>query len=181
MGLFGLLSTKDYILGQQKLKEEMLMAIKDTISGLRGSIESLLGRVDDLVGPLQAANTQLAETIERERQAAKDLAEMVDQEDVAQNEEIANAKAATDAALVEQAAAIDEINQIRDEVDQALVDVEEAEGEESGDGTGAGEDTENPVDPGFDNNNPVGDLDGEIGDEEGDPENPDPGFTNPNG
>ena len=125
MGIFNLLSTSEFIAGSKKMKEEILMAIAENTAELRASVESLIGRVNDLVGPLKDANATLVNTLAAEREAAAALAASEDAEDVDQNRALADAQAATDEALRVQDAAAAEIAGLKTQIDAVFAPVVE--------------------------------------------------------
>jgi hypothetical protein len=117
MGIFNLLSTSEFIAGTKKMKEEIFMAIEQNTAELKASVDRLVGRVNDLVGPLQDANATLVTTLAAEREAAAALNASEEAEDVEQNRALADAQAATDEALRVQDAAAAEIAGLTTEVD----------------------------------------------------------------
>lgn len=125
MGIFNLLSTSEFIAGSKKLKEEIFMAIEQNTAELKASVEALIGRVNDLVGPLQDANATLVTTLAAEREAAAALAASEDAEDVEQNRALADAQAATDEALRVQDAASAEIAALKGQIDSVFAPVVE--------------------------------------------------------
>lgn len=125
MGIFNLLSTSEFIAGTKKMKEEIFMAITENTAELKASVDRLVGRVNDLVGPLQDANATLVTTLAAEREAAAALAASEDAEDVEQNRALADAQAATDEALRVQDAAAAEIAGLTTEVDAVFAPVVE--------------------------------------------------------
>ena len=94
--------------GQQGLEERMA-DLTTEVANLREAVSGVSARVDALVGPLTDAVREAQEALATERQAAADLAAAEDAEDVAQNQALADAQAATDAALANAQQAADEI------------------------------------------------------------------------
>jgi len=99
----------------ESLRDE-LREVKNTVAELNQSVADLQAavagvadRVNQLVGPLQDQISELETTIANERQAAADLAAAEDAEDVAQNQALADAQAATDQALANAQSAADSI------------------------------------------------------------------------
>jgi len=95
--------------GQVRL--EVTMAdLQTEVANLRDAVTGVSQRVDALVGPLTNAVQEAQQALATERQAAADLAAAEDAEDVAQNQALADAQAATDAALANAQSAADEIS-----------------------------------------------------------------------
>ncbi|QNN98402.1 hypothetical protein SEA_LILMARTIN_189 [Streptomyces phage LilMartin] len=95
--------------GQQGLEERMA-DLTTEVAALREAVSGVSARVDALVGPLTDAVREAQEALAAERQAAADLAAAEDAEDVAQNNALMEAQAATDAALANAQSAADEIS-----------------------------------------------------------------------
>lgn len=95
--------------GQVRL--EVTMAdLQTEVANLRDAVTGVSQRVDALVGPLTDAVREAQDALATERQAAADLAAAEDAEDVEQNRQLDEAKAATDAALANAQSAADEIS-----------------------------------------------------------------------
>lgn len=95
--------------GQQRLEGKMA-DLQTEVANLRDAVTGVSRRVDALVGPLTNAVQEAQQALATERQAAADLAAAEDAEDVAQNQALADAQAATDAALANAQSAADEIS-----------------------------------------------------------------------
>lgn len=95
--------------GQQGLEERMA-DLTTEVANLREAVSGVSARVDALVGPLTDAVREAQEALAAEREAAANLAAAEDQEDVEQNQALADAQAATDAALANANSAADEIS-----------------------------------------------------------------------
>ena len=94
--------------GQMRL--EVTMAdLQTEVANLRDAVTGVSQRVDALVGPLTDAVREAQDALAAEREAAANLAAAEDAEDVAQNQALADAQAATDAALANAQSAADEI------------------------------------------------------------------------
>ncbi|AZU97197.1 hypothetical protein SEA_PHREDRICK_140 [Streptomyces phage Phredrick] len=94
--------------GQMRL--EVTMAdLQTEVANLRDAVTGVSQRVDALVGPLTDAVREAQDALAAEREAAANLAAAEDAEDVEQNRQLDEAKAATDAALANAQAAADEI------------------------------------------------------------------------
>ncbi|XAO35313.1 hypothetical protein SEA_FRANCOB_137 [Streptomyces phage Francob] len=94
--------------GQVRL--EVTMAdLQTEVANLRDAVTGVSQRVDALVGPLTDAVREAQDALAAEREAAANLAAAEDAEDVEQNRQLDEAKAATDAALANAQAAADEI------------------------------------------------------------------------
>ncbi|QJD50906.1 hypothetical protein KNV00_gp113 [Streptomyces phage Bmoc] len=94
--------------GQQGLEERMA-DLTTEVANLREAVSGVSARVDALVGPLTDAVREAQDALAAEREAAANLAAAEDAEDVAQNQALADAQAATDAALANAQQAADEI------------------------------------------------------------------------
>lgn len=94
--------------GQLRL-EETMADLQTEVANLRDAVSGVSARVDALVGPLTDAVREAQEALAAEREAAANLAAAEDAEDVEQNRQLDEAKAATDAALANAQAAADEI------------------------------------------------------------------------
>lgn len=99
----------------ERIKDE-LREVKNQMADLNQSVEDLKvavqgvsDRVNQLVGPLQEQIAELESTLTAEREAAANLAASEDAEDVAQNQALADAQAATDAALANAQTSADNI------------------------------------------------------------------------
>lgn len=95
--------------GQQGLEEKMA-DLQTEVANLRDAVTGVSQRVDALVGPLTNAVQEAQAALATERQAAADLAAAEDAEDVEQNRQLDEAKAATDAALANAQQAADDIS-----------------------------------------------------------------------
>lgn len=95
--------------GQQGL-EETMADLTAEVAALRDAVSGVSARVDALVGPLTDAVREAQDALATEREAAANLAAAEDQEDVEQNQALADAQAATDAALANANSAADEIS-----------------------------------------------------------------------
>ncbi len=95
--------------GQQGLEERMA-DLTTEVANLREAVSGVSARVDALVGPLTDAVREAQDALAAEREAAANLAAAEDAEDVAQNQALADAQAATDAALANAQQAADEIS-----------------------------------------------------------------------
>jgi chromosome segregation ATPase len=95
--------------GQLRL-EETMADLQTEVANLREAVSGVSARVDALVGPLTDAVREAQDALAAEREAAANLAAAEDQEDVEQNRQLDEAKAATDAALANAQQAADEIN-----------------------------------------------------------------------
>lgn len=95
--------------GQRGL--EVTMAdLQTEVANLRDAVTGVSQRVDALVGPLTNAVQEAQAALAAEREAAANLAASEDAEDVEQNRQLDEAKAATDAALANAQSAADEIS-----------------------------------------------------------------------
>ncbi len=95
--------------GQMRL--EVTMAdLQTEVANLRDAVSGVSARVDALVGPLTDAVREAQDALAAEREAAANLAAAEDAEDVEQNRQLDEARAATDAALANAQSAADEIN-----------------------------------------------------------------------
>jgi len=94
--------------GQKRLEDKMA-DLETEVANLRDAVSGVSARVDALVGPLTDAVQEAQSALAAEREAAAQLAAAEDQEDVQQNQDLADAKAATDAALANAQSAADEI------------------------------------------------------------------------
>lgn len=95
--------------GQVRL--EVTMAdLQTEVANLRDAVTGVSQRVDALVGPLTDAVREAQDALAAEREAAANLAAAEDAEDVEQNRQLDEAKAATDAALANAQSAADEIS-----------------------------------------------------------------------
>ncbi|ASN73228.1 hypothetical protein SEA_WARPY_193 [Streptomyces phage Warpy] len=95
--------------GQQGLEEQMA-DLTTEVANLREAVSGVSARVDALVGPLTDAVREAQDALAAEREAAANLAAAEDAEDVEQNRQLDEAKAATDAALANAQSAADEIS-----------------------------------------------------------------------
>ncbi|QIQ63003.1 hypothetical protein SEA_MOAB_138 [Streptomyces phage Moab] len=95
--------------GQLRL-EEIMADLQTEVAELRDAVSGVSARVDALVGPLTDAVREAQDALAAEREAAANLAAAEDAEDVEQNRQLDEAKAATDAALANAQAAADEIS-----------------------------------------------------------------------
>lgn len=102
----------------QEVKQNMA-DLNQSVADLQVAVQGVADRVGQLVGPLQQQIANLQNALQAERDAAAALAASEDAEDVQQNQALADAQAATDAALAEaqQAAGnisteVDKLNQV---------------------------------------------------------------------
>lgn len=95
--------------GQLRL-EEIMADLQTEVAELRDAVSGVSARVDALVGPLTDAVREAQDALAAEREAAANLAAAEDAEDVEQNRQLDEAKAATDAALANAQQAADEIS-----------------------------------------------------------------------
>lgn len=106
--VFGTVSNRR-ILREIREVNYKLADLNASVEDLKQAVAGVAARVGDLTGPLQAQIAELQTTIQAERDAATTLAAAEDQEDVEQNQALADAQANTDAALASAAAAADSI------------------------------------------------------------------------
>lgn len=83
--------------------------LNQSVADLQNAVQGVADRVGQLVGPLQQQISELQTALQTERDAAASLAAAEDQEDVQQNQALADAQAATDAALQNASNAADSI------------------------------------------------------------------------
>lgn len=83
--------------------------LNQSVADLQTAVQGVADRVGQLTGPLQDQIAELQTTLQAERDAAAALAAAEDQEDVEQNQALADAQAATDAALANAQASADSI------------------------------------------------------------------------
>jgi chromosome segregation ATPase len=83
--------------------------LNQSVADLQTAVQGVADRVGQLTGPLQDQIAELQTTLQAERDAASALAAAEDQEDVEQNQALADAQAATDAALANAQASADSI------------------------------------------------------------------------
>lgn len=109
-------SLEDTLVYKIELLKDELREVKNQMADLNQSVEDLKvavqgvsDRVNQLVGPLQDQIAELESTLTAEREAAANLAASEDAEDVAQNQALADAQAATDAALANAQTSADNI------------------------------------------------------------------------
>ncbi|AXH49253.1 hypothetical protein HWB76_gp149 [Streptomyces phage Blueeyedbeauty] len=95
--------------GQMRL-EETMADLQTEVAELRDAVSGVSARVDALVGPLTDAVREAQDALAAEREAAANLAAAEDAEDVEQNRQLEEARAATDAALANAQQAADEIS-----------------------------------------------------------------------
>ncbi|QNN99217.1 hypothetical protein SEA_FAUST_133 [Streptomyces phage Faust] len=95
--------------GQMRL-EETMADLQTEVAELRDAVTGVSQRVDALVGPLTDAVREAQDALAAEREAAANLAAAEDAEDVEQNRQLEEARAATDAALASAQQAADEIS-----------------------------------------------------------------------
>ena len=95
--------------GQQGLEERMA-DLTTEVANLREAVSGVSARVDALVGPLTDAVREAQEALSAEREAAANLAAAEDQEDVEQNQALADAQARVDTALADAQSAADSIS-----------------------------------------------------------------------
>ncbi len=92
--------------------------LQQSVAALQSAVTDVANRVNALTGPLQDALAEAQAALQTERDAAAALAQAEDAEDVAQNQELADARAATDAAMANASSAADEINAQVDALNQ---------------------------------------------------------------
>jgi uncharacterized protein YhaN len=92
----------------QEVKNQMA-DLNQSVADLQAAVVAVAERVGQLTGPLQQQIANLQTTLQAERDAAAALAASEDAEDVQQNQELADARAATDAALASAQQAADGI------------------------------------------------------------------------
>lgn len=95
--------------------------LNQSVADLQVAVQGVADRVGALVGPLQQQIANLQSTLQAERDAAAALAASEDAEDVQQNQALADAQAATDAALAEAQAAAGNIGTEVDKLNQVAV------------------------------------------------------------
>lgn len=95
--------------------------LNQSVADLQVAVQGVADRVGALVGPLQQQIANLQSTLQAERDAAAALAASEDAEDVQQNQALADAQAATDAALAEAQAAAGNISTEVDKLNQVAV------------------------------------------------------------
>lgn len=95
--------------GQKRLEDKMA-DLQTEVTELRDAVSGVSARVDALVGPLTDAVREAQDALAAEREAAANLAAAEDAEDVEQNRQLDEARAATDAALANAQQAADEIS-----------------------------------------------------------------------
>jgi len=95
--------------GQQGLEEQMA-DLTTEVANLREAVSGVSARVDALVGPLTDAVREAQNALNAEREAAANLAAAEDQEDVEQNQALADAQARVDQALADASSAADQIS-----------------------------------------------------------------------
>jgi chromosome segregation ATPase len=95
--------------GQQGLEERMA-DLTTEVANLREAVSGVSARVDALVGPLTDAVREAQDALNAEREAAAALAAAEDQEDVEQNQALADAQARVDTALADAQSAADSIS-----------------------------------------------------------------------
>lgn len=95
--------------GQQGLEEKMA-DLTTEVANLREAVSGVSARVDALVGPLTDAVREAQDALNAEREAAANLAAAEDQEDVEQNQALADAQARVDQALADASSAADQIS-----------------------------------------------------------------------
>lgn len=95
--------------GQQGLEEQMA-DLTTEVANLREAVSGVSARVDALVGPLTDAVREAQDALNAEREAAANLAAAEDQEDVEQNQALADAQARVDQALADASSAADQIS-----------------------------------------------------------------------
>lgn len=109
-------SLEDTLVYKIELLKDELREVKNQMADLNQSVEDLKvavqgvsDRVNQLVGPLQEQIATLESSLAAEREAAANLAASEDAEDVAQNQALADAQAATDTALANAQTSADNI------------------------------------------------------------------------
>lgn len=83
--------------------------LNQSVADLQVAVQGVADRVGQLVGPLQQQIANLQSALQAERDAATALAASEDAEDVQQNQALADARSATDAALADAQQAADSI------------------------------------------------------------------------
>jgi len=92
----------------QEVKNQMA-DLNQSVADLQAAVSAVAERVGQLLGPLQQQIANLQAALQTERDAAAALAVAEDAEDVQQNQALADAQAATDAALANAQQAADSI------------------------------------------------------------------------
>lgn len=92
----------------QEVKNQMA-DLNQSVADLQVAVQGVADRVGQLVGPLQQQIANLQSALQAERDAATALAASEDAEDVQQNQALADARSATDAALADAQQAADGI------------------------------------------------------------------------
>jgi peptidoglycan hydrolase CwlO-like protein len=95
--------------GEIQEVKNLMADLNQTVADLQNAVQGVADRVGQLVGPLQQQISELQTALQTERDAAAALAAAEDQEDVEQNQNLADAQAATDAALQNASQAADSI------------------------------------------------------------------------
>lgn len=93
----------------QEVKNQMA-DLNQSVADLQAAVTAVAERVGQLTGPLQEEIANLQTTLQAERDAAATLAASEDAEDVQQNQDLTDARAATDAALANAQQAADGIS-----------------------------------------------------------------------
>jgi peptidoglycan hydrolase CwlO-like protein len=106
--------------GQVRLEERMA-DLTTAVEDLKVAVTGVAERVANQIAPLVQALNEAQASLQAERDAAAALAASEDAEDVAQNQALADAQAATDAALVNAQAAADGITGEVDKLNQIAV------------------------------------------------------------
>lgn len=107
--MFSFFSSNRRILHEIREVNYKLADLNQSVADLQVAVAAVAQRVGDISGPLQQQITDLQNTIQQERDAAAALAAAEDAEDVQQNQALADAQAATDAALANAQASADSI------------------------------------------------------------------------
>lgn len=101
----------------QEVKNQMA-DLNQSVADLQVAVQGVADRVGQLIGPLQQQIANLQGALQAERDAAAALAASEDAEDVQQNQALADAQAATDAALSDAQQAADSIGTEVDKLNQ---------------------------------------------------------------
>lgn len=107
--------------------EEKLSELSDKVDQLQSAVTGVAERVDAKIAPLVAALEETTTQLAAERDAYASLVATEDAEDVTQNAELSDAKAATDSALADAQAAAAEISGEVDRLNQIATEEVPAE------------------------------------------------------
>lgn len=127
--------------------EQQLSDLTASVDELQLAVQGVSERVDALVNSTQVKLDEAVAALETERQAAADLAAAEDAEDVAQNAALAEAKAATDAALADAATAAGEIRDAVSNLNAVAPSADPTEPQPEPEPSPEPEPTEPPVEP----------------------------------